>query len=149
MTQLAPDSEPSSSSPSAGTEIKARPAEPMTREIFWGSVFALLIGSGMAFTNDVDTVPKLLAFITLLSLGMGGILSLFRDMATLTIGKFFKATGVIAVVLVVFLILLKTVGLLPGLKLPSISSGTPRNGLADWTQGSRLVFAQHLLPSTI
>src|ERR1700730_15413032 len=95
------------------TEIKPRPPEDMRGVLFWPSVIALLSAGGMAVTDAVDTLPRLLFFVAILSLGFGGIVSMFRDMASLTIGKYFKATGLIAVTIFVLIVLLKAVGLLP------------------------------------
>jgi hypothetical protein len=122
MPKFVSDLKPGQSPDSSTSGIKGRGTEPPdTRSAFWASTTGLIVAGGMTLGNDVDTVPKLLFFIATLSLGLGGIISIFRDMANLTIRRYFKTVGIIAAAVFLFLAIMNSVGLLSGLiKLPHI-----------------------------
>ena len=81
--------------------------------ILLASMIALGFAGMLAFTTAVSTIPQTIVLVALVSIGLGGFASMLSGKANLTVGKWFKASGLIAALLFILLVLLKSVGLLP------------------------------------
>jgi hypothetical protein len=80
---------------------------------------ALLLLSGyLAFAVGITTIPQAAFFAATCSIGLGGLSTLLGGTATITIGKWFRATGYIAVFMAILLIVMQALGILK--KLPNV-----------------------------
>jgi hypothetical protein len=72
-----------------------------------------MVSGILAFQSGIEmrTIPEYLVFGSFLSIGLGGVASLFTGTATLTLGKFFKATGTLAVFIFFALVILRSLGI--------------------------------------
>jgi hypothetical protein len=75
--------------------------------------FALLLLSGyFAFGVGIATIPQTIFFGAACSIGLAGLSTLIGGTATITIAKWFKATGYIAVFMAIVLLVMKALGVL-------------------------------------
>lgn len=83
------------------------------------STASLISAALLAFQVGLSTVPQYFIFGALLSLAIGGFTTLLGGSASISVGKWFKASGSIAVVLFVLMLLLQATGVIK--KPPSLS----------------------------
>jgi hypothetical protein len=74
------------------------------------SLFAITGAAAAALKDQVDTPPKVIVFIVLLTIGLGGFATILPFTASVSLGKWGKATGGAAVIAIFFIIILKAFG---------------------------------------
>jgi len=82
------------------------------------TVFLLLSGY-LAFGLGIASIPQAIFFAATCSIGLGGLSTLLGGTATITIGKWFRASGYIAVFVAVLILVMQAIGIvdiLPGKK---------------------------------
>jgi hypothetical protein len=81
---------------------------------------ALLLLSGyLAFAAGITTIPQAAFFGASCSIGLGGLSTLLGGTATITLGKWFRATGYIAVFMAILLLVMRALGFTKLSSLPS------------------------------
>ena len=84
------------------------------------STLFLLLSGYLAFGVGIASIPQAIFFGAACSIGLGGLSTLLGGTATITIGKWFKATGYIAVFMAVLILVMQAIGIVnivPGKKL--------------------------------
>jgi len=90
-----------------GDQIRVHPA------IATSLSAALLLLSGyLAFGVGIESIPQAMFFAATCSIGLGGLSTLLGGTATITIGKWFRATGYIAVFMAILMLVMQAVGIL-------------------------------------
>jgi hypothetical protein len=85
---------------------------------------ALLLLSGyLAFGSGITTIPQAMFFAVTCSIGLGGLTTLLGGTASITVGKWFKATGYIAVFVAILILVMQALGI--GKKLTILEPPTP------------------------
>ena len=82
------------------------------------SLAALAYAAAVVNLGQVETIPQVIMFASAVSIGLGGFATVLSGTASVSIGKWVKLTGVLAVFVLFFMLLLHSAGLI---KLPGIS----------------------------